>query len=164
MEWQNAAFNAAGLIDCEINHPRFGWIPFTVDPADAGAEFDVAALDAEIRSAGNIMAYVPPAVDPDEVRATMQLTRRQVMIGLASEGMITAQEAIAAGNTGSAPPSIEAIFAAMPEPQQTAARITWGTFSVAYRLDPMIPVVAAAANPPLDDAALDAFFTAYAAI
>lgn len=164
MQWRNAAFNHLGGIDCEINHPRYGWIPFTVDPSDAGASFDAAALDAEIRADGNIAAYVPPAVDQNEVRATMQLTRRQVMIGLASEGLITAQEAIAAGNTGSAPPAIEAVFAAMPEPQQTAARITWGTFSVAYRLDPMIPVIAAAATPPLDDAALDAFFAAYAAI
>lgn len=164
MLYRNAAFNYLGGIDCEINHPRYGWIPFTVDPADLGADFDVGALDADIRANGNIAAYVPPAVDPNEVRATMQLTRRQVMIGLASEGLITAQEAIAAGNTGSAPPAIEAVFAAMPEPQQTAARITWGTFSVAYRLDPMIPVIAAAATPPLDDAALDAFFAAYAAI
>lgn len=164
MQWRNARFTASGLVDCEIDHPRHGWIPFTVDPADTGAPFDVAALDAEIRAAGTIAAYVPPVVDPNEARAAMQLTRRQVMIGLASEGLITAQEAIAAGNTGSAPPAIEAVFAAMPEPQQTAARITWGTFSVAYRLDPMIPVIAAAATPPLDDAALDAFFAAYAAI
>lgn len=23
-----------GQIDCEINHPQFGWIPFTADPND----------------------------------------------------------------------------------------------------------------------------------
>lgn len=164
MDWRNAAFNSAGSIDCEINHPSFGWIPFTVDPSDTGANFDVAALDADIRAHGNIPAYVAPTPDPDEARAAMQITRRQVMIGLAAEGLISAQEAVAAATTGAAPAQIEAIFAAMPEPQQTTARITWGSFTVAYRLDPMIPLIAAAANPPLDDAALDAFFTTYAAI
>lgn len=23
-----------GRIDCEVEHPRFGWIPFTADPDD----------------------------------------------------------------------------------------------------------------------------------
>lgn len=164
MEWRNARYDAAGTITCEINHPLHGWIPFTVDVNDTGAAFDVAALDAEIRAAGGIADYVPPEISQNDIRAAMQLTRRQVMIGLVSEGLITTQEAIAAASNGTAPASLEAIFAAMTEPDQTAARITWGSFTVAYRLDPMIPIIAAAAQPPLDDAALDAFFSAYAAI
>lgn len=162
MEWRNARFIASGLVDCDIYHPVHGWIPFTVDPADTGAPFDVAVLDAEIRAAGIIAAYVPPAVDPNETRAAMQLTRRQVLTGLVLEGLITSAEATAPANEP--PAAIEALFAAMPEPQQTIARITWANFTVAYRLDPLIPVIAAAATPPLDDAALDAFFTAYRAV
>lgn len=28
------AFNRSGTIDCEIDHPDFGWIPFTASPDD----------------------------------------------------------------------------------------------------------------------------------
>lgn len=155
MEWRDAAFDADGRITCEIRHPAFGWIPFTADPADAEAPFDVAALDAEIRASGEAVPYVTP-------RAAMQLTRRQVLTGLVLEGLITGPEALAPASVP--PAAIETLFAAMPDPQQTIARITWANFTVAYRLDPLIPVIAAAATPPLDDAALDAFFTAYAAV
>ena len=34
MNYRNAAYNAIGTIDCEIEHPNFGWIPFTADPND----------------------------------------------------------------------------------------------------------------------------------
>lgn len=34
MESRNAVFNAQGSIDCEINHPVHGWIPFTASPED----------------------------------------------------------------------------------------------------------------------------------
>jgi hypothetical protein len=34
MKYRNAEYNALGTIDCEIEHPNFGWIPFTADPSD----------------------------------------------------------------------------------------------------------------------------------
>lgn len=34
MEYRNATYNRHGTIDCEINHPHFGWIPFTASPND----------------------------------------------------------------------------------------------------------------------------------
>jgi hypothetical protein len=34
LETRNAKRNADGTIDCEINHPQFGWIPFTASPED----------------------------------------------------------------------------------------------------------------------------------
>ncbi len=49
MEFRNPAHNANGGIDCEINHPSFGWIPFTAspdDPSEAGREIYAAALAA----------------------------------------------------------------------------------------------------------------------
>lgn len=63
MNYRNPVFTEDGRITCEIEHIHFGWIPFTVDPEDKGALFDVAALDKEIRAAGNIAPYVPPSVD-----------------------------------------------------------------------------------------------------
>ena len=34
VQWRNAVILDDGRVDCEINHPQFGWIPFTADPDD----------------------------------------------------------------------------------------------------------------------------------
>ena len=34
MNWRNPKYNRHGTIDCEINHPQYGWIPFTASPND----------------------------------------------------------------------------------------------------------------------------------
>ena len=49
-----------GWIDCEIEHHIHGWIPFTCDPNDTGADFDVAALHAEMLADPACAPYVPP--------------------------------------------------------------------------------------------------------
>ena len=61
MEFRNPAYNAYGTIDCEINHPQYGWIPFTADPNDTGAAFDVAEVFAELGATA--AAYVPPTAE-----------------------------------------------------------------------------------------------------
>jgi hypothetical protein len=60
MDYRNAQRLANGWIDCEIEHPTYGWIPFTCDPNDTGAQFDVAALHAQMDADSATAAYVPP--------------------------------------------------------------------------------------------------------
>ena len=56
--------NAAALqsdnlhMDVEINHPDYGWIPYTLDPADTDTTIDNAAVMALIGS--TFAAYVAP--------------------------------------------------------------------------------------------------------
>ena len=56
--------NAASLqsdnlrMDVEINHPDYGWIPYTLDPADTDTTIDNAAVMALIGS--TFAAYVAP--------------------------------------------------------------------------------------------------------
>jgi len=70
MNYQNPTYNVDGSIDCEIEHPDFGWIPFTAtenDPEEHGRD-----LFAAITDAGGIAPYVPPEPDPitaDQVKA-----------------------------------------------------------------------------------------------
>ena len=57
MQIRNARYTADGAIDCEVEHPRHGWIPYTAregDPADWGAAMYAAAL------ASNPAPYEPP--------------------------------------------------------------------------------------------------------
>ena len=60
MNYRNAKRLANGWIDCEIEHPNFGWIPFTCDPSDTGAQFDAAALHAQMDADPATAPYVPP--------------------------------------------------------------------------------------------------------
>lgn len=96
--WRNPIFNALGTIDCEIVHPPYGWVPFTVNPADTGAGFNVAALDAEIRAAGGIAPYVPPSAAEllAAERARMVCSRFQAKAALAAAGLLSAAEAAVA--------------------------------------------------------------------
>ena len=56
--------NAASLqsdnlrMDVEINHPQYGWIPYTLDPADTDTTIDNDAVMALIGN--NFTAYVAP--------------------------------------------------------------------------------------------------------
>ena len=60
MEIRNPSYNAFGTIDCEINHPKLGWIPFTASPGDVeefGREIHARIMSGE---AGQIAQYVAP--------------------------------------------------------------------------------------------------------
>jgi len=51
MEIKNAIHNEDGTIDVEINHPDFGWIPFTSahdDPSEIAQEVTKALFNSEI--------------------------------------------------------------------------------------------------------------------
>ena len=63
MEFRNAVKTADGRVDCEINHPVYGWIPFTADPNDpeslGRAVFDVANPVADEAVANTAQAETP---------------------------------------------------------------------------------------------------------
>jgi hypothetical protein len=60
MKYRNAKRISNNRIDCEIDHPVYGWIPFTCDPMDVGAEFNVLELHAQMDADPDTAAYVPP--------------------------------------------------------------------------------------------------------
>ena len=160
MQVRNPSYTSDGRIDCEIDHPSFGWIPYTAD----GGSVDPLelAIHETALAIGPIAYAAPPPPTLPEMRASMQLTRRQVFIGMADAGLITASEAIAAAAVGAPPAAIEALFATLPVADQTPARITFAAFQTAYRLDAMTALFQSTAG--MTDTAMDEFFTAYAAI
>jgi hypothetical protein len=73
--------NAASLqsdnlrMDVEINHPDYGWIPYTLDPADTDTTIDNDAVMALIGS--NFTAYVAPTqAELDAATATQARAER----------------------------------------------------------------------------------------
>ena len=87
MDYRNANYNERGGIDCEINHPAYGWIPFTASPKDTGAAFDVAELFA--RMEGEAEPYVAPKPNPEAILAT----ERSTMSCTPLQGILTLGEA-----------------------------------------------------------------------
>ncbi len=112
----------------------------------------------------DIVPFTPPVEPeptPEEIRAGLApLSRRQVFIALHRLGLITAPEAVAAAATGVVPDALEPLFATLPEPGQTDARVTFAAFQMAYRLDPMTAMIAAAAG--LSETEIDAIWTGFA--
>jgi hypothetical protein len=71
MNYQSPKLLENGWIECEIEHPEYGWIPFTCDPNDTGAQFDTAALFAEMQP--HASPYVPPTQEELDAMAAGQV-------------------------------------------------------------------------------------------
>jgi hypothetical protein len=65
IEYRNPKQWPDGRIDCEINHPDLGWIPFTAVDGDLSATFDVA----ELRGAMLTDAALVPVMTAQELAA-----------------------------------------------------------------------------------------------
>lgn len=151
-EWRNAERTILALTDDVTGHVVIVEPGHALWP-DASARPDIAPFVAE----------PVPVPTPEDIRATIPpLTRRQVFIALHRLGLITAPEAVAAAATGVVPAALEPVFAALPEPDQTDARVTFAAFQMAYRLDPMTAMIGAVGG--LTDDQIDAIWTGSAGI
>ncbi|PBB68138.1 hypothetical protein CK228_13595 [Mesorhizobium sp. WSM4312] len=85
MDYRNATFNAAGTIDCEVDHRVYGWIPFTASPDDT----EEYGRDIFAAASADATPYVPPPPpSTEEVRASMPpLSPRQLRLALLSIGL-----------------------------------------------------------------------------
>ena len=60
MNYRNAQYIDNIRIDCEIEHPVHGWIPYTLDPADTDMTVNNDDLLAAMAVNGDVAPYVPP--------------------------------------------------------------------------------------------------------
>ena len=68
-------------MDVEISHPQYGWIPYTVDPADTDTTVDNAAILALVGS--NFGAYVAPTQDElDAALAAQVRSERDLLLSV----------------------------------------------------------------------------------
>jgi hypothetical protein len=94
MNYRNAQYNQFGTIDCEIEHPLYGWIAFTANPDDVEplgkVIFDLAK--------DNASEYVPPVILPptlEQERARMTCSPAQMRLALHRAGLLATVQAIA---------------------------------------------------------------------
>jgi hypothetical protein len=79
MNFRNPVFNADNFIDCEIEHPTYGWIPFTCNPSDTGAEFDTALLYNQMEPLASPYTPPPPPT-PEQIRAQNEAARAALYV------------------------------------------------------------------------------------
>lgn len=130
MEIRNPVYAADGGIDCEINHPVYGWIPYS-----AGNEGEVFDLAKQIGPA----PYIAPALpDPLEAeRAGMVASRFQTRAALFVAGLL---------------PMVEAAVAKA----DPLTKMAWAEAMEFRRTSPTIAKLAAALA--LDDSTIDELF------
>ena len=92
--FRNAVLLPDGRINCEIEHPAYGWIPFTADAADPeahGREIHAAAL------ALGPAPYVPPEPEAEQPPTVPSVVSRfQARAALHQAGLLEAAEAAVA--------------------------------------------------------------------
>ena len=77
MNYRNPVFTHNGNIDCEIEHEKYGWIPFTCDPTDTGTLFDAKELfDTMSPKAAK---YVVPSLSEEELAANNKMIRNNLL-------------------------------------------------------------------------------------
>jgi len=80
MEYRNAKFTAQpNVIDCEIEHPEFGWIPYTLNPADTDQTVNNADLMALVQGRNDVAEYVEPPVDPKALASEARTMRNALL-------------------------------------------------------------------------------------
>lgn len=101
MQARNPKYNATSSIDMEIDHPIYGWIPFTASPDDPEQQGKDMYAQAIAGDFGAIAAYAAPVLTSAQQRAAIQsqidtLERTQLLPRVTREGLLAAAVALAA--------------------------------------------------------------------
>src|SRR5690554_927741 len=121
---RNPIYNAAGTIDCELDHPVHGWIPFTADPDDPDEGGRVLYQLLDDGQFGEIAPYVEPEPVPLTVEQVQSLRRAAYV---AESDPLRAEADYDALINGTEPnytawmAAVEAIKARYPLPEPEAA-------------------------------------------
>jgi hypothetical protein len=97
MKYRNAKYTADGRIDCEIDHPKHGWIPFTASENDS--EKHGQDIFSQIVADGNVAAYTPPpAPTIDQLREQASIPKDTFILAALDAGVLSETDAEEATN------------------------------------------------------------------
>ena len=124
MQVKNPSYNSVGTIDLEIEHPTYGWIPFTASPADTeplGKELYAKAISGDY---GAIQPYVEPEPLPPAIPTVV--TMRQARLALLQAGLLSL---------------VQSAIASMESPAKEAAEIEWEYSQEVQRNKPFVQML-----------------------
>mgnify|MGYP003650922608 CR=1 FL=1 len=87
MNYRNAKHISEGRIDCEIEHPVHGWIPYTLDPADTDMTVDNDALLLAIGD--DAEAYVEPTQEELDAELSVEMREQRDSLLLVLDAMVS---------------------------------------------------------------------------
>lgn len=96
------------------------------------------------------------------VEVPNSITRRQLLIGLTTEQIITTEEAIQAATSGTLPSLLNNIISSLSPTEQIGAKITWATMSVCEKNNQLLLAAMTALGKTPQD--LDNFFIKYSKV
>jgi len=84
--YRNAKYVTETIIDCEIEHEDYGWVPYSLDPTDEDMTVNNDDLRVAMEAAGDVAAYVPPTQAELDATLSNQLRgeRRSLLKGVDS--------------------------------------------------------------------------------
>lgn len=81
MEYRNAKYIDADhtMVDCEINSPAHGWIPYTMNPEDTDMTVNNNDLIAAFNANNDVADYTPPT--DEELAVEVRAYRDYLLVG-----------------------------------------------------------------------------------
>jgi hypothetical protein len=158
---QNGELHLTLILPHGPEAPEAVLFPAPIQPEDGPVTAPGLAEPPETAAPGQIdwSQMVTPETEAAaalaEWRATREVSKLDLVLAMAGAGLISPASAIAAA-AGSIPTEFEPVVAAMPQPQQTEARIRWAGAATIPRLSPLILAVQAATG--IGDTETDALF------
>jgi len=130
MKYRNAKYiNDSGWVECEINHPEFGWIPYGLNPADTDMTVNNDDLLAAMATNDDVAAYVPPTQAELDVKLSADI--RDQRDGLLLEVDAIAGNALRWADLGDTTKNAWSVYrkALLNVPQQSGFPndVTWPT-------------------------------------
>lgn len=124
------------VMDVEINHPTFGWIPYTINHADTDKTINNEELLELIGD--DYQPYAEKAINVEDWRSFAQISRTEFLTSLNELGILADEEAeLAAG--GGWPTRFDEMLTQMSNvTERIAAKSKWATLSVVRRNSPLI--------------------------
>ncbi len=76
-EYRNPRFNDPDnwQINVEINHPEYGWIPFTADQFDSYTKWNSKEFWDHLIASGEVQPYAPPVFTPEQLAIDIRFER-----------------------------------------------------------------------------------------
>lgn len=153
-------------MDIGFFHPERGYwqaVEPSVSASDLLATYPDGTIEVPLRpSADHELidgAWVYSPTTPPLTPVPASITRRQCAIEMRARDLISSSEAIAMVTTATPPAFVETVIAALPEPDQTSARIDFAAGSY-ERSNPLLISLMISSGASSED--IDAFFRAAA--
>lgn len=132
MKFRNPKHNAAGTIDCEVEHPKLGWVQFTASPSDT-LEYgrDIYEMTKDLAEAYP-MDEESIAQRLSIARKSAKLSKSEFILACVGAGILTDAEALDVGR-GGWPVAMNDFLDHLTPDQALSVQLEWASVNDIHR-------------------------------